>query len=167
MTNRFLGLLVVACAIIGGIVWAALYFNQPSHLDLTGSIDKVRMQPTGPTSTMLLADFRITNPSDHPFVVNAVTVTFEPGGDYAPVPSKLVPKSGLAEIFQYLPLLKPQYNEVLTMQDRIEPHQTVDRMVAAAFDFPQSMIESRKTVRIRIEEFDGAVAEITEKPKQK
>jgi hypothetical protein len=167
VTNRFWGLMLLAFLSVGLIVWGALYFNQANLVHVGGSILKVREQPTGPNSTLILADFRITNSSGVPFVVNSVTMTLDGDGKSAPVDSNILSKSDIVQVFQYYPLLKPQYNEALTIQDRIPPGQSVDRMAAASFDVPQSVVDSRadsrRTLRIRIEEVDGAVAEITEK----
>jgi hypothetical protein len=162
--NRFWIILALACVLVGAIIWGALYFNQGAHLNLTGTIIKVRAQPNGAGSTIVVADFRITNPSGIPFVVNAVSVSLDPsGGDYAPVESRILSKVDVDQVFQYLPLLRPKYNDVLTIRDKVQPGQTVDRMVAATFEMPLSVIESRKTLRIKIVEIDGAEAEITER----
>jgi hypothetical protein len=40
------------------------------------------------------------------------------------------------------------------------PHQTVDRMAGARFELPESEIEKRKSIKLRIEEIDGTVAEL-------
>ena len=65
-------------------------------------------------------------------------------------------------VFRALRLAGPKYNDILSMQDRISPHETVDRMAAARFEVPASVLESRKALWLRIEEIDGAAAEITE-----
>jgi len=162
VTNRFWGLLVLACMGVGALVWVVVYFNKSAHLELTGAILKVRAQSTDPTNTMVVADFRITNTSGRPFVVNAVSVNMDVPDGSTPVESKILSRSTVDQLFQYFGQLRPKYNDVLTLQDRIEPGQTVDRMVAASFDVPPSVVESRRTLRVRIEEFDGVVAEIIE-----
>ncbi len=145
------------------IVWGALAFNKSSLVDLTGSILKVRTQEGPGGSTMVVVDFRINNPTRVPFVVNSASVIMDPGGGAAPVPSTILSKSDVAQIYQYFPLLKPQFNDVLSTQDRIRPGQITDRMVAATFDAPPSALDARKTLRVTIQEVDGAVVEIAEK----
>jgi hypothetical protein len=74
-----------------------------------------------------------------------------------------ISKADVDNLFKYEKLLGPKYNEVLSVKDQIAPHQTVDRMTGARFELPESAIEARKTIRVHIEELDGAVAELTEK----
>jgi hypothetical protein len=95
--------------------------------------------------------------------VNSAAVIMDPGGGAAPVPSTILSKSDVAQMYQYFPLLKPQFNDVLATQDRIRPGQITDRMVAATFDAPPSALDARKTLRVSIQEVDGAVVEIMEK----
>jgi hypothetical protein len=44
----------------------------------------------------------------------------------------------------------------------VAAHATIDRMTAARFDFPEAEIANRKSLRLKIDEVDGAVAELTE-----
>ena len=92
--NR-LGFLGLGCILAGAILWGTLSFNKSALVDLTGSILKVRTQQ-GPDSTMVVVDFRITNPSRVPFVVNSAEVIMDPGGGAAPVPSTILSKSDVA-----------------------------------------------------------------------
>ena len=48
------------------------------------------------------------------------------------------------------------------VQDRIAPHKTTDLMAGARFEIPESVVNSRKSIRLRIEDVDGTSAEITE-----
>jgi hypothetical protein len=74
-----------------------------------------------------------------------------------------ISKPDVDNVFKYEKLLGPKYNDVLSIRDRVAPHQTVDRMVGARFELPESQIDVRKGLRLRIEEVDGAVAQIGEK----
>ena len=40
---------------------------------------------------------------------------------------------------------------------------TLDRMTGARFELPESAIDRRKSVVLRLEDVDGTVAELTEK----
>lgn len=161
MENRlaFVGL---GCLVAGAIVWGVFSYSRGPQVDLTGSILKVRTQE-GPESTIVVVDFRITNPSKVPFVVNSVAVSLDTGDPAAPVESKIFSKPDIVQVYQYFPQLKPQDHEVLTFQDRIEPGQTLDRMVASSFDVPPSVVDSRKALRLKIEETDGVAIAIIEK----
>ena len=73
-----------------------------------------------------------------------------------------ISKPDMAAVFQYEKLLGPQYNPVLAIQDRINPHQQVDRMAGARFDLPEASIQGRRNLTLTIEEIDGSVVELTE-----
>jgi hypothetical protein len=112
-------------------------------------------------SVILMVDFRATNPSDVPFVVSSVKLRLDPASG-EPVEGMQASKSDIQEIFQYEKIVGPKYNEVLSLQDRIAPHQTVDRMTGARLEVPEAAINSRKALHLQIEDVDGTVAELTE-----
>ena len=64
--------------------------------------------------------------------------------------------------FKYEKILGPKYNPILSLQDRIAPHQTADLMAGARFELPEAAINARKTIRLRLEDVDGAAAELSE-----
>ena len=68
------GLLVMAVAVVG-----MLYWTRGEHIELKGSILKVRVQEMDERSAVAVLDFRFVNPSDYVFVVRTVTVTLEDG----------------------------------------------------------------------------------------
>lgn len=142
--------LVVVCAGIGGF----LYLNNGAHLQLDGEILKVRVLALNSNASLVVADFRVTNPSDVPFVVRTVRMFVDD------TEGSSVSKADVDNVFKYEKLIGPKYNDVLTIRDRISPHKMVDRMVGARFEMRESGI---KKVHLRIEEVDGTVAEIAEK----
>ncbi len=161
MGRQFWTYFLVGLAVVGGGIFAAFYWNQGSRVDLTGSILKVRSYPDG-AGAIVFVDFRVTNPSTRPFVVNGLTVAMEtPDNEVAMAVT--LSKEDAAKIARYYKLIGPQYNDVLAIRDTIAPVETVDRMVAARFNFPPKFLEQRKTLHLRIQEVDGAVADITEK----
>jgi hypothetical protein len=96
-----------------------------------------------------------------PFVVNSVTFHLQPAtGDAAD--GATISKNDIENIFRYQKLLGPKYNDTLSLQDRIAPHKTADLMAGARFELPESAVNSRKSIRVRIEDVDGTAAEITE-----
>jgi len=136
--------------------------NRGSHLQLNGSILKVRSLADG-DGTIVFADFRVTNTAMIPFVVNGVEMTMEtPEGEVAK--AVVFSKSDVEQATKYLKLLGPKYNDVLSIKDQLPPINTNDRMVAGRFPFPPKYFQQRKTLRLRIQEMDGIVAEITEIP---
>jgi hypothetical protein len=162
MSKTFLGFLAAGLAIAGALVYGLLFVNKSAHLELDGSILKVRVMALSPTASLVVADFRVTNPAGLPFMVKNVTVQLQPlSGDV--VESQPISKVNLESVFTYEKLVGPQYNAALTIRDTVPAHATVDRMVGARFELPESAINSRKTLRLHIEEMDGPVADIAEK----
>ena len=162
MTKQFwtflaIGLAVVAIAV--GITWVG---SKGSHLELTGQILKVRTHQMNPNATLMVVDFRISDPSDIGFVVRNVQVELTPAsGD--PVTGMAISKPDVENVFKYEKYLGSKYNDVLTIRDKIDPHQTVDRMVGVRFELSEEAIQARKSLKVRFEDMDGAAAEITEK----
>jgi hypothetical protein len=67
------------------------------------------------------------------------------------------------QLFQAIPLLGQKFNDTMMMRDSVPPHSSWDRMVAARFEVPESKLEARKRLIVRIEEVDGKVFELSEK----
>jgi len=161
VSKQFWLFLAVGLAVVGVGIWAVLAGTKGAHLELTGKILKVRVLSLGPNASLAVIDFRVTNPSSVPFVVSSVDMRLEPvSGE--PVNGSEVSKVDIDSVFQNQKLIGPHFNDVLTLQDKIGPRQMVDRMAGARFELPEAAINQRKTVRLRIEDVDGTVAEITE-----
>jgi len=166
MRNRFPLIMLASLVVIGGLVWTFVATNQGSLVTLQGSILKIRTFPLTPQSTLVLADFRVTNPSKLPFVVDKLEMFVDrPGGD--PVSGDILSRADVELVFQYQKLTGPKYNDPLIAANKIQPGETVDRMSAARVDLPEAQIDGRTAVRIRIHEFNHQVAEIAEAGKQK
>jgi hypothetical protein len=153
---------LVGLGVVGAAIFGAFYMNRGSHVQLTGSILKVRTLADG-DGAIVFADFRVTNTAAIPFVVASVQMSMEtPEGEVA----SAVPlsKSDVEKISKAYKLLGPKYNDVLSVKDQLPPLERSDRMAAGRFKFPPKFLESRKTLRLRIEEVDGAAVEIVEKP---
>jgi hypothetical protein len=154
-----IGLAVVAIAV--AITWVG---SKGSHLELEGNILKVRTFQMNPNATLVLLDFRATNPSNVNFLVKSVEVELVPGSG-EPSVGMSISKPDIQNVFKYEKFLGQKYNDVLSIRDSIAPHQKVDRMVGARFEVPESVIEGRKAIRVRIVDMDGAVAELSESRK--
>lgn len=159
--NRWFVPFVVGLAVVGVAIFGVLYMNRGSHIELKGEILKVRTIADG-DGTIVFADFRVTNAAAYPFVVSSVKMTMETPDDEVAT-AVVFSKSDVNNVTKYLKVLGPKYNDVLSIQDKIPPVQTVDRMAAGRFDFPPRFFQQRKTLRLTIEEVGGAVSEIVEK----
>jgi hypothetical protein len=156
--------LLAGLAVVGVFLFTVFTATKGAHLRLEGKILKVRVLPLpGSAASLVVVDFRATNPSNVPFVGNAVTIRLEPAtGDV--VDGTPISKPDVENVFRYEKLLGPKYNDVYSLQDKIAPHQTVDRMAAARFELLEPAIKGRKAIRIRLEDVDGTVAELSETP---
>jgi hypothetical protein len=167
VSKSFWAFLLVGIAAASALVGVLLYWNRGAHIELKGSILKVRTLATDPSSAVVFVDFRFVNPADYPFVVRKVEVTMEDSSGQS------VEGTGVADVdakrlFQYYPALGQKFNPSLLMNDKIAPRLSLDRMVAAQFMLAEEKVQARKSLRIRIEDVDGAVSEMVETaaPKQ-
>ena len=151
-----IGLLIVLVAVA-----VILFLNRGAHVELKGAVQKVRIQGMADKSCVVIVDFRFVNPSDYPFVVRDANLLLE-DIDGNILKGMAVAAGDAAKLFDYYPLLGQQFNEVLVVRDRVEPKESLDRMIAARFEVPDSTADLRRRLIIRIEDVDGGVSEITE-----
>ena len=151
------GLVVVLIAV--GII---LFVQRGAHIELKGSVLKVRTLALDDASSVAVADFRFANPADFPFVVRSVdvSVTGADGKNYTSMP---VSEVDAKRLFQYYPVLGQKFNDTLLARDRIPPKTTEDRMIVARFEMPVAQLDARKDLTIRIEDVDGPVSELVQK----
>jgi hypothetical protein len=162
MSKQFWIFLLAGLAVVAVLIFLLLAGTKGAHLRLEGKILKVRVLALpSSNAALVMVDFRATDPSDVPFVVSSVKLHLQPAhGD--PVEGLSISKPDMAAVFQYEKLLGPKYNDVLSIRDRINAHQSFDRMVGARFDMPEAAVQARRGLTLRIEEVDGTVAELTE-----
>jgi hypothetical protein len=152
-----IGILVVLFGI--GVV---LFVSRGAHIELKGSILKVRTQALDEANSVAVVDFRFANPSDYPFVVRSVTVSLKDAAGKAYEGAE-VSDVDAKRLFQYYPLLGQKFNDSLLMRDKIKPRHTEDRMIAVRFEVPVQQLDARKQLSVRIEDVDGPVSELLEK----
>ena len=157
-------------ALLGGLVLIGLfvamlfYLQRGAHMALSGSILNVRTLSLEENASILFADFRFTNPADYPFVVDQVTVLIEDAQGKVHE-GRTVPETDAKRLFEYYPSVGQKFNESLYSRSRIPPKETADRMIASRFDLPESELQNRKSLTIRVEEVDGTVSELASKGK--
>ena len=154
----FLAVGLIAVAIVVSITWES---TKGAHLELDGRILHVRLLSVSPQATIVVVDFRETNPSDVPFSLRDVEMKLmgvpgEPTG-------QIISKADMDTVFQYMKLLGPKFNPLLGIGDKIGPRQTVDRMVAARFELPESDIEARQAIHLLFTDVNRAEMELVEK----
>lgn len=154
----FVGIGIVVVAVVVAVV---LYIQRGAHIELKGSIQKVRTLAMDDNSSVAILDFRFVNPSNYGFVVREVKVSLEDKQGRT-LDGAVVSEMDAKRIFQYYPMLGQKYNETLLVRTKIGPRQAMDRMVAARFEIPEKLLQDRKQLRIRVEDVDGPVSEIVE-----
>jgi hypothetical protein len=161
MRLRLVVFVLLGVALAGaGVAWV-FYAQRGAHLVLQGSVSKVRTVATDENSSVAIVDFRFVNVADYLWMVRKVDVSVTDAQGYT-VPGSTVSEVDAARLFEYFPLLGQKYNDSLIARTRLEPHRTLDRMIAAKFEIPEAQLQARKGLRIRIEDVDGAVSEIAE-----
>jgi len=162
MNNRFLVAFGVGIAVIAVAVCGILYMQRGARVGVTGQILKVRTAPLDDNSSVAVIDFRFVNPADVVFVVHTVSVLMEDkaGTQYT---SSTISDMDATRLFEGLPLLGQKYNDTLVIRDKIPSRASMDRMVAARFEVPESTLEARKRLVVRIEEVDGKVFDLSER----
>ena len=162
MSQRFWLFLAVGVAAVAIAVTGIWFGTKSAHLELTGNILKVRVLALGEKASLVVVDFRVTNPSAVRFVVNDVRLklTAPTGNTEEGVAAS---RSDIDKLFLAQKLIGPHFNDVLALGDLVGPGKTLDRMTGARFEVPESAINQRKAIVLRLEDVDGTVAELTER----
>jgi hypothetical protein len=66
-------------------------------------------------------------------------------------------------MFEYYPVLGKKYNPNLMIRQKINPGESIDRMVSVRFPGTEENFQKRKGLRIVVTDVDGAKTEIVEK----
>jgi hypothetical protein len=158
MSKQFLIFFGAGIVLIAIAISAVFYTHRGAHLELKGQVLKVRTGALSDQDSIAVLDFRVENISDVPFVVRQVEVTLDKQ-DGSTAESAIISKIDLPKLFQFNRFLGDQYNDSLSIKDKILPHQTVDRMVAARFDIPNKELEAAKAIHLSIQDMDGPLYE--------
>jgi hypothetical protein len=162
MSKQFWIFLAIGVGVVAVALSAIWFGTKGAHLELTGNILKVRVLAAGEKASLVVVDFRVTNPSSVPFVVNDVRLklTTQTG---ELVEGAAASRNAIDNVFKAQKLIGPHFNDVLAVQDKVDGGKTLDRMTGARFELPESAINQRKGISLRLEDVDGTVAELTEK----
>lgn len=156
------GLIFALCglAVVALLLSGTLFVTRNNHLDLTGRVTNVRTLPLDEKSSLLVADFHVENPSDVQFVVKDVTakVTVEDGSQPE---GSYVADRDTQRIFDYYTLqLGSRTNPAVKVRDKLNAHQSLDRMLAVRFDVPEEALKKRKALAVELKDVDGTISTI-------
>lgn len=152
---------LIGLAVLAALTGVALFVNRGSHMVLDGTIQKVRTQELDEKSTLVVVDFRLTNPADYKFMVKEVQVVLDVDG--AQQEGATVAEIDARRLFDYYKALGPKFNDSFKTRDVLQPKESADRMIAAQFNLPETKVGERKSLKVRIQEVDGPVTELVEK----
>jgi len=151
----------VAVALLAIGIAIALRANRPSHIEITGRIQKVRTQALDENGTAVFIDLRMTNPSKHNFIVRDVLVTLDTAkGDT--VTGATAADADVDRLFEFFPAAGPRYNPTFKTGDRVGPGESFDRMVTARIDLPEADVRRRRGLTVRFTDVDAIRSEIAE-----
>jgi len=160
--RRLLVPLGIGLAAVAVLVAAVFYKQRGAHVELKGSILKVRTAAMDENSSVAVVDFRFVNPADYAFVVRQVNVSIT-GADGKTYEGMTISEMDARRLFEFYKSLGQKFNDSLLMRDKVAARQTEDRMIAARFEIPQGLLDDRKNLIIRIEDVDGPVSELRER----
>lgn len=161
MSKQFWIFLLAGLGVVAVLIFFMFSVTSGAHLRLEGKILKVRVLELPSKASLVIVDFRATNPSDVPLVVSSVKLRLQPAqGD--PVEGQSIARADMHNVFQYEKFLGPEYNDVLASGDKISPHQSGDHMAGARFEMPEAAVNARRGMTVLVEDLDGTVAELSE-----
>jgi hypothetical protein len=149
-----------AVAVLVVVMAYFFYAQRGQQLAPTGRISQVRTTALDDTSSALVVDFEVTNPSDREMIVRFLRVGIHKADGSSP-DDMAIAASDLPAMFRYHTELGSLDHQAMRERDHIPPHQTVTAVAAVRFDEPESALKSRKDVFVSIEDVTGPTLELT------
>lgn len=151
-----LGLLLVV--FLAGLVY---WFNSGSQVRLNAEVVRVRTVATSDKTAVLIAELRIYNPANVPFVVREVkTVLARQDGQS--LAGDQVAQGDLDRLLGYYAAEGPRYNETLKVRSKLPGKTRRDWTVAASFPVAKNAIDERRGLVFEIDDVDGVRVTVTE-----
>ncbi|HYZ83774.1 MAG TPA: hypothetical protein VE621_05205 [Bryobacteraceae bacterium] len=161
MNPRIVIIGLIALAIVGAFVGAGLFVTKDNRLKLTGKVLQVRSYAISPETSIAVIDLSLKNPSTQQFQLGETAVELVKR-DGSTVPGEIASNAEADRFFQYYPVLGKRYNPSLVRKTILNSGAGRDYMLSVRFDVPDSEIQNRKGVRIKLVDVDGVGSEITE-----
>ena len=162
MNKQFLLFLGIGLAVVAAIVSTTWVGTKGAHLTLEAKILKVRTIATDDKNTIVVIDFRVSNPTKTQFMVKDGVISVV-GPDGKEVEGDTIARSDLNRVFDYYKVLGPKYNEVLIMRDRINGGESIDRTLAATVTLPSTDVDARKNLKLTLHDIDGPQFKFSER----
>jgi hypothetical protein len=152
-----IGLLLVV--LLAGLVY---WFNRGSQVRLNAEVIRVRTVATSESTAILIAEVRIDNPAEVPFVVRGVTASLT-APDGTVLTGDPVAQGDLDRALGYFAAEGPRYNETLKVRSRLAGRTRRDWTVAVSLPLARTVIEARRSLTFEIEDVDGVRVTLAEK----
>jgi len=132
-------------------------------LELSGKGDRQAEAQAKQTfvAALALIDLHLTNPADYGFQVADVTATLETKEGEST--TRIVSKVDATSLFKAMPELGP-FHPTLFTKYTIPPNSTGDYTLLAQYSLPEKMLTDRQRFVVKIQEVNGKVAELVERP---
>ncbi len=147
--------LALATALVG--LWLMMSGRSLARLD--GGILQVRSVATDTRAQVVILDVRVSNPGRALFMVKSVSVLIE-DAEGTLLEAEAAPEPDIDRLLDYHKMLGPRYNPTLKSRQRLDPGHKADYTIAGAFALTESELAGRRSLRVRIVDVDGAVADI-------
>ncbi len=155
----FAGAVLVIIAIIAFIS----HTQRGNRLEPAGRILHVRSVAIDASSSAVIVDFELQNPSDREMVVRFITVELHKSDGTAPEATAIA-ASDLPVLFRYhQDELGALANAPMRERDRVAPHQTVRASTAVRVEAPEADVKSRRDIELVIEDVTGPKLQLTSK----
>ena len=157
----FVKYLLIACVIVALIVAVVLWFNQSARVRLEARILKTRLVPTDESTTLVVLEVRIHNPSNVLFVIREahLNVLLADGSELEGAP---VTQDDLDRFLDYFKIYGSRYNPVLRTKEKFHAGSLADRTVAASFPRSVAEIGKRRGLALELTDADGAMTRVTQ-----
>ena len=162
LNKQFLIVLGIAVILVTG-AWFLFYAGTKDlALAVNGEILKVRTIELSPHNICVMTDFRIRNTSSILFMLKEATI-FIVLADGKEKEGHTLARSEAEDVFKFMPLVGPKYNQVLVMRDKVPGKVSIDRMTAATFALEEKDPIERKSVRLRLTDMEGKEFDLMER----
>jgi hypothetical protein len=161
MREQFVSALAIGALVVAAAVGAILYMQRGAHIDLPGSMTRIRTVSTGENDALALIDLKLTNPSSYEFVVHNITVVLEKKSGEQ-FPQEIVSRSDAQRLFDALKDSGP-YHPPLYIDATLPPGSTGVYTLAVQFNAPERILQDRKQFLVQIDEINGKNFEFSEK----
>jgi hypothetical protein len=153
-----LKIILIAVGVAGAV---ALFLTRGPQQRLEGEFTEVRLLKVEETATVALVNFAAENVTNRPFVANDRNLELI-NADGRAVAGMLVSGPDLYDLFKYFPDLGGMKDEPFLAKRRIESGESFRGLIAARFEVPESLMQQRQGLVLRLVDGAGRPTEIRE-----